>query len=174
MCCFFSLAIENEEIIRQLEGTEDFLRTQQNMHANINVRQQATREDKRNPARVTSPNTQDTTAFPEDKMLSSRVKGKVKNFIKIFNQEGAPKRKGTFEMPVRGPRGKDEVKVKVEDPVMTPTAKIDAQVKTNSTVGNSVLSYAPVPVSDLILILSKVLVSLTITRTTAIYWYIIY
>lgn len=132
------LSIENEKIIRPIEGTEDFLGSHQNMHANTDVKQQATRENKRNPAKVTSPHTQDTAASPEEKMLGSRMKGKVKDFIKMFNPEGSPKRKGKFETPARRPRGKDGGKGKADDPVLVPTAKADEQLKTTSRDGENV------------------------------------
>jgi len=143
----FLLAIENEDIIRQVEGTEDFSSVQQSVPSNINIKQQAGRENKRNPVKGTSPNTQDATVSLEEKMLGSRVKGKVKDFIKIFSQEGSPKRKFTFETSGRRPRGKDEGKLKVQDPVFVPTAKADEQVKMTSSSCNSTLSDAPVPVS---------------------------
>ena len=144
----FLLATENEEIIRQVEGTEDFSTGQQGVPANINIKQQAGREHKRNPVKVTNHNTRDAPVSLEDKMLGSKVKGKVKDFIKIFNQEGSPKHKGTFETPGRRSRGKDEGKGKVEDPVSAPTAKAGEQVKTTSRSCDSTLSDAPVPVSQ--------------------------
>lgn len=135
---------KQQEIIRQVEGTGDFSRGQQTVHANVNIKQQAGRENKKNNVKVTSPNTRDAAVSPGEKVVGSKVKGKVKDFIKIFNQEGSPKRKGANETPGRRSRGKDEGKGKVQEPVFFSTPKAYEQVKTTSESCNSTLSDPPV------------------------------
>lgn len=73
---------------------------------------------------VTKPGTQDSEAFLDDKMVSDKVKGKVKEFIKIFNYDGSPKRKGSFETQDHRSRGnaksKSRAKAKVSSSVNEP------------------------------------------------------
>nr|CAD1822617.1 unnamed protein product [Ananas comosus var. bracteatus] len=73
---------------------------------------------------VTNPGTQDSEALLDDRMVSGKVKGKVKEFIKIFNYEGSPKRKGSFETQDHRSRGnaksKNRAKAKVSSSVNEP------------------------------------------------------
>lgn len=74
---------------------------------------------------VTNPGTQDSEALLDDRMVSGKVKGKVKKFIKIFNYEGSPKRKGSFETQDHRLRGnaksKSRAKAKVSSSVNEPS-----------------------------------------------------
>lgn len=137
---------QNKEISRQVEETEDYLRRQENAHSNINSKQQPARENKRDLPKAASPTIRDAALSSEEKMRGSRVKGKVKDFIKIFSQEGSPKRKGIFETPVRRPRGKDDAKGKVEDLANIPTANADEPAKISSATCSSTLSETHVPI----------------------------
>lgn len=141
------LAIEKEVIIRHVEGTDDFSGGQQTVHTNVNIKQQAGRENKKNSVKVTSPDTRDAAVSPDEIVVGSKVKGKVKDFMKIFNQEVSPKHKGAFETPGRKSRGKDEGKGKVQETVFFSMPKVDEQVKMTSESYNSILSDPPVQVS---------------------------
>ncbi|XP_020693527.1 J domain-containing protein required for chloroplast accumulation response 1 isoform X1 [Dendrobium catenatum] len=51
----------------------------------------------------------------EDKTRGNKVTGKVKDFIRKFNQEGSPKRKSAFEMLVRRSKGEQNKQDKVDE-----------------------------------------------------------
>lgn len=133
----------NEDIIRLVGEEEQVVSGGQNSVYDTSIKQQAGKENKRKPVEVSSPTTSDSSISQEEKKGGSKMKGKVKDFIKIFNQETFPKRKGTFEASGKRSRGKDEGKVKVEDQVNTSTAKVEEHVKTVRS-NNSASSDIPV------------------------------
>lgn len=74
-----------------------------------------------------NPKTKDIPVSLEEKMHSRR--GRVKDFIKIFNIDGSPKRKGIFESGESKFKEKDRVKSKVGFQVSTPAAEANDEVK---------------------------------------------
>ncbi|ONK76382.1 uncharacterized protein A4U43_C03F27100 [Asparagus officinalis] len=76
--------------------------------------------EKQQNEEITGRKVRDTTVSPEEKIAGTRVKGLVKDFIKIFNQEDSQKRKD----------------------------KIDEQVRTTSRSYDSRLSGAPFPINQ--------------------------
>ncbi|KAJ6808379.1 J domain-containing protein required for chloroplast accumulation response 1-like isoform X1 [Iris pallida] len=136
----------NEDIIRLVGGEEQVVSGGQNSVYNTSIKQQAGKENKRKPVEVSSPTTSDSSISQEEKKGGSKMKGKVKDFIKKFNQETFSKRKGTFEASEKRSRGKDEDKVEVEDQVNTSTAKVEEHVETVRN-NNSASSDIPVPMN---------------------------
>ncbi|KAJ6808277.1 J domain-containing protein required for chloroplast accumulation response 1-like isoform X1 [Iris pallida] len=133
-------AVGNEDIIRVVEEEEVVSRVQKSVYYYTSI-QQAGKENKRKPVEVSSPTTSDSSVSQEGKKVGIKVKGKVKDFIKKFNQETLPKCKGTFETSGKRSRGKDEAKV--EDQVNTSAAKVEEHVETIRS-NNSVSSDIPV------------------------------
>lgn len=74
-----------------------------------------------------NPKTKDIPVSLEEKMHSRR--GRVKDFIKIFNIEGSSKRKGIFESGYTKSKEKDGVKTEAEVRVSTPAAEANDKVK---------------------------------------------
>ncbi|WOK92384.1 J domain-containing protein required for chloroplast accumulation response 1 [Canna indica] len=97
----------------------------------VKVKIHAQRENFVDHLHTIKPRMKDVPVSLEEKMHGSRVKGKVKEFIKIFNVDGSPKRKGMFDGGDRKSKEKDRAKSKVEVQVSTSTA--DAEVKTVPT-----------------------------------------
>ncbi|XP_074580721.1 J domain-containing protein required for chloroplast accumulation response 1 [Curcuma longa] len=101
---------------------------QQDATDGFRIKQQ---KQKRNSEDVGANNTKkkDIPVFLEEKMHSRRVKGRVKDFIKIFNIESSPKRKGIFESGNTKSKEKDGVKNEAEVQVSTPAAEANDKVK---------------------------------------------
>ncbi|KAK8933744.1 J domain-containing protein required for chloroplast accumulation response 1 [Platanthera zijinensis] len=77
-------------------------------------KQQLLRESKLVPGELNSTTFHDIPSFSEDKPLH-KVKGKVKEFIKKFNHEALPKRKGAFEMQSPRSKSNDSRHDKIEE-----------------------------------------------------------
>ncbi|XP_058069105.1 J domain-containing protein required for chloroplast accumulation response 1 isoform X2 [Magnolia sinica] len=60
-----------------------------------------------NHAKTISPNLHNAPLNSEDKMIGNRVKGKVKEFVKIFNQEASPKLASHVDARGHNPRRKE-------------------------------------------------------------------
>ncbi|XP_042441985.1 J domain-containing protein required for chloroplast accumulation response 1-like [Zingiber officinale] len=101
---------------------------QQDATDGFKIKQQ---KQKRNSEDVgtNNPKKKDIPVSLEEKMHSRRVKGRVKDFIKIFNIEGSPKRKGIFESGDTKSKEKDGVKSEAEVQVSTPAAEANDKVK---------------------------------------------
>ncbi|KAG6471635.1 hypothetical protein ZIOFF_069081 [Zingiber officinale] len=101
---------------------------QQDATDGFKIKQQ---KQKRNSEDVGTNNTKkkDIPVSLEEKMNTRRVKGRVKDFIKIFNIEGSPKRKGIFESGDTKSKEKDGVKSEADVQVSTPAAEANDKVK---------------------------------------------
>lgn len=77
-------------------------------------KQQLQRGSRLVPGKVNCSTLHDAPPSSEDKPRGSKVKGKVKEFIKKFNQEGSPKRKGTFEMLARSSKD-EEIRIRQDE-----------------------------------------------------------
>lgn len=104
-------------------------RGQRNVNDNVGFKEKAGRENSVGYIEVTSTSSQDVLICMEDKLPGGRVKGKVKEFIKIFNHEGSPKCESTFETQGRRSKGKYGGDSVIEDQHSIPTAKADKKVK---------------------------------------------
>ncbi|URE36417.1 ethylene-responsive element-binding protein [Musa troglodytarum] len=102
---------------------------QRDVNDDVNAKQQAQGQNSEEHLDAVRPRIKDIPVSLEDKMHGSKVRGKVKEFIKIFNLEGSPKRKGTFESGDRKSKEKDRVKNKLEAQVSVSAAKTDEEMK---------------------------------------------
>ncbi|KAL0921737.1 hypothetical protein M5K25_008841 [Dendrobium thyrsiflorum] len=76
---------------------------------------QLQRESRLVPGKVNCSALHDNPLVLEDKIRGNKVTGKVKDFIRKFNQEGSPKRKSAFEMLVRRSKGEENKQDKVDE-----------------------------------------------------------
>ncbi|KAH0464628.1 hypothetical protein IEQ34_007414 [Dendrobium chrysotoxum] len=76
---------------------------------------QLQRESRLVPGKVNCSVLHDNPLSLEDKTRGNKVTGKVKDFIRKFNQEGSPKRKSAFEMLVRRSKGEENKQDKVDE-----------------------------------------------------------
>nr|XP_009411024.1 PREDICTED: J domain-containing protein required for chloroplast accumulation response 1 [Musa acuminata subsp. malaccensis] len=102
---------------------------QRDMNDDFNAKQQVQGQNSEEHLDAVSPRIKDIPVSLEDKMHGSKVRGRVKEFIKIFNLEGSPKRKGTFESGDRKSKEKDRVKNKLEVQASVSAAKTDEEMK---------------------------------------------
>lgn len=122
-----------EDIIKPVEKTQKTSRGQKSDYGDADAKQKSGRENIKSNVEVFSSSMEDVQVPLEQKVQGSRVKGKVRDFIKIFNHDSLPKRKGVFETQDRRSKGKDGVKGKVENQVNTSTPKIVDEEKVSST-----------------------------------------
>ncbi|XP_073109847.1 J domain-containing protein required for chloroplast accumulation response 1 isoform X2 [Elaeis guineensis] len=123
------LIIGHEDVIIQDEETGGLSRGQRNVNDNVGFKEKAGRENSVGYIEVMSISSQDVPICMEDKMPGGRVKGKVKEFIKIFNHEGSPKCESTFETQGRRSKGKCGGNIIIEDQHSIPTTRADKKVK---------------------------------------------
>lgn len=123
------MIIGHEDVIIQDGETGGLSRGQRNVKYNVAFKEKAGRENSAGYIEVMSTSIQDAPICMEDKMSDGKVKGKVKEFIKIFNHEGSPKCESTFKTQGRRSKGKYGGKSMVEDQQSIPTAKADKKVK---------------------------------------------
>ncbi|XP_038972007.1 J domain-containing protein required for chloroplast accumulation response 1 isoform X2 [Phoenix dactylifera] len=121
----------HEDVIIREGETRGLSRGQRNVNENVGFKERDGRENSVGYIEVTSTSIQDAPICVEDKMPGGRIKGKVKEFIKIFSHEGSPKRESTFKTQERRSKGKHGSKSIVEDQHSIPTAKADKKVKSS-------------------------------------------
>ncbi|XP_065015889.1 J domain-containing protein required for chloroplast accumulation response 1-like isoform X3 [Musa acuminata AAA Group] len=107
---------------------------QRDMNDDFNAKQQVQGQNSEVHLDAVSPRIKDIPVSLEDKMHGSKVRGRVKEFIKIFNLEGSPKRKGTFESGDQKSKEKDRVKNKLEVQASVSAAKTDEEMKPAPTI----------------------------------------
>lgn len=116
----------------QTGGKEEIFRNDSYVHTNISTKHQTAKETERTPA-----------ISLEEKVVGSKMRGKVKDFIRKFSQEGSPKRKGVAENHGRRARGKDDGNSNILDQIKSTESKSDEQPRTTQ---DSILADDPVPV----------------------------
>lgn len=119
----------HEDRIIQDGETGSLSRVQRNVNDHARFQEKAGRENNIGHVEVSNTNVQDAPVSVEDKMPGGRAKGKVKEFIKIFNHEGSSKRGSTFKSQEHISKGKHGCKSMVEDQLSIPTAKADNKEK---------------------------------------------
>ncbi|XP_020574707.1 J domain-containing protein required for chloroplast accumulation response 1 isoform X2 [Phalaenopsis equestris] len=111
-------------------------------HSKSQKKQQRQMESRLVSCEVNCTTLHDTPTFSEVKTQGGKVKGKVKEFIKKFNQDGSPKRKGAFEMLVRRSKGEENKLNKVVEAAHVSTIGED---KSQGKSGNKNVSLFDFP-----------------------------
>ncbi|PAN51057.1 hypothetical protein PAHAL_9G566600 [Panicum hallii] len=102
----------------------------------------------KNDASSASPSAKSSQSPSGDKSRSSRVKEKVKSFIKIFSPESSPKRKRAPETPDQTSVGKNGSKSELQDKFSISNLEANENVETAQMNNQNAFIPAPYPVSD--------------------------
>ncbi|XP_072978896.1 J domain-containing protein required for chloroplast accumulation response 1 isoform X1 [Typha angustifolia] len=136
----------SESMIRQDEDVEGFSGGIKYSSDDIKSKEQEGREIPR--MEEIRPNERDTQKPSEDKVLGTKVKGKVKEFIRIFNTEGSPKRKPTLEARDQRSTGKSRTKNRVEHQVSASDFRENEEVKTTQMNDKSAFPLISSPINE--------------------------
>ncbi|KAL6867302.1 hypothetical protein ACP4OV_015326 [Aristida adscensionis] len=104
--------------------------------------------DSKNDVLSASPSAKSSQSPSGEKTRGSRVKGKVKNFMKLFSPEGSPKRKGVPEMKDQTSIGKNGSKSEVQDKFSISSSDANEDVKAVQTNNQTEFIAAPYPMSE--------------------------
>jgi len=102
----------------------------------------------KNDASSPIPSTKSSRSPSGDKSRSSRVKEKVKGFIKLFSPESSPKRKRAPEMPDQTSVRKNGSKSELQDKFSISNLEANENVETAQMNNRNAFIPAPYPVSD--------------------------
>ncbi|KAG8073870.1 hypothetical protein GUJ93_ZPchr0006g43339 [Zizania palustris] len=95
-----------------------------------------------------SPNSKSSRSSSGEKSRGSRVKEKVKDFIKIFSPESSPKRKGAPEAHNRTSNGKNGSRGGPEDKFSMSSLEVDEDVRTSNMNNRNMFPTATSPMSE--------------------------
>lgn len=99
-----------------------------------------------NHPQATGLSSQEAILNSEAKMPVNRVKGKVKEFVKIFNQEASPKLTCNIDTQGRSSRRMDLRAFKIGDPASFSTPKTNVKETKRNGHNSKILTDAPVVV----------------------------
>nr|XP_034575165.1 J domain-containing protein required for chloroplast accumulation response 1 isoform X2 [Setaria viridis] len=102
----------------------------------------------KNDASSASPTAKSSRSPSGEKSRSSRVKEKVKGFIKIFSPENSPKRKRAPETPDQTSVGKNGSKSELQDKFSISSLEANEDVQTAQMNNQNAFIPAPYPVND--------------------------
>jgi hypothetical protein len=103
----------------------------------------------KNDASSASPSAKSSQSPSGDKSRSSRVKEKVKSFIKIFSPESSPKRKRAPETPDQTSVGKNGSKSELQDKFSISNLEANENVETAQMNNQNAFIPAPYPVCQI-------------------------
>jgi len=103
----------------------------------------------KNDASSPIPSTKSSRSPSGDKSRSSRVKEKVKGFIKLFSPESSPKRKRAPEMPDQTSVRKNGSKSELQDKFSISNLEANENVETAQMNNRNAFIPAPYPVRQI-------------------------
>eukprot|EP00262_Sarcandra_glabra_P004726 TRINITY_DN15965_c0_g1_i1.p1 TRINITY_DN15965_c0_g1~~TRINITY_DN15965_c0_g1_i1.p1 ORF type:complete len:739 (+),score=126.66 TRINITY_DN15965_c0_g1_i1:95-2311(+) len=121
-----------------------------NIDDNLKVKKQIAIKSIFNHAETTSLHLQDALVDSEDKIPGNRVKGKVKEFVKIFNREASSKPISSVEILGQSSKQKDLKVCNVVEQLSVCGTKADAKEKLSNVNSSTVLADDTVVVDQIL------------------------
>ncbi|XP_077233264.1 J-domain protein required for chloroplast accumulation response 1 isoform X2 [Tasmannia lanceolata] len=134
----------NDEMVQRGGDKDGVLKSKNTSAGCVEHRKEKKRTGEKgilNHSEATKPTSQESPSNSQDKMLGNRLKGKVKEFIKIFNQEASPKL--TVNVGTQGQSFRRK-SFTVGDPAPISETKVDEKEKMINSNGKGALPDAPV------------------------------